>query len=318
MWEEHPKFVLALEELSSQLKRSNSENLTTRRKRLFGSSTLPRILFICGGDQKYCKNRGIIESYLRKYSTNIFTFRAEYAWDVMVNSKKNVNALALEEWLADFSDAVIILVESYGTVAELGAFSMSDSLRRKLLPILDKRYSKDPSFINTGPVRWVDNDSVYKPCIYTDFNSILKIMPEIVNRIDTQRPKFYVDRDDKEKTFGNLNLSRKELLLFILMIIISIGPVNEDIIISQCKTILEIKSKKDINEIEFIISLSVALEMAKTKIINDKCYYFPNNIENIGNNDSIVSIIKSCQRIRARCLSHLVYIESYTKTLENL
>jgi len=63
----------------------------------------------------------------------------ENAWEIFSKDKKE-NVLALEEWLADFSDVVIVLVESYGTAAELGAFALSNTLRIKLLPIVDIKW----------------------------------------------------------------------------------------------------------------------------------------------------------------------------------
>ena len=110
---------------------------------------MPKIVFICGGDESYCKNRAKLETYIQNHLPKYLTFRAENAWAVISEhfnsdkSNKETNALALEEWLADFSDIVIILVESFGTVAELGAFSLSPVLRKKLIPILDKRYKDD-------------------------------------------------------------------------------------------------------------------------------------------------------------------------------
>lgn len=120
-----------------------------------------------------------------------------------------INALQLEEWLADLSDAVIIIVESFGTVAELGAFSISEPLRTKLLPILDKRFKNDESFINTGPVSWVNQDSIYKPSIYADFETILTVIPDIIDKIDSGRPKFYTSRV-KETTIGSFLFSKKK------------------------------------------------------------------------------------------------------------
>jgi len=97
------------------------------------------MIFICGGDESTCKNRKTIEEYFKKHLPKFLTFRAENAWEIFSKDKKE-NVLALEEWLADFSDVVIVLVESYGTAAELGAFALSNTLRIKLLPIVDIKW----------------------------------------------------------------------------------------------------------------------------------------------------------------------------------
>jgi hypothetical protein len=138
MWFKHPKYLVARKHFASEF---------TPWKLTVLHQSLPKVLFICGGDDKYCKNRKLIEEYFQRHLQELLTFRAEDAWKV-ISQVDSANVLALEEWLADFSDVVIILIESFGTVAELGAFSLSNTLRKKLLPIIDNSYVKDESFIN--------------------------------------------------------------------------------------------------------------------------------------------------------------------------
>ncbi|QYJ92253.1 retron St85 family effector protein [Shewanella spartinae] len=319
MWFEHPKYKVAYRELISQLKRdSSSTSLSAKRSYLFGREPLPKIIFICGGDPEFCSNREVMEVYLKRHASNILTFRAEYAWDTIVKSRKNnINALALEEWLADFSDVVIILVESFGTVAELGAFSMATDLRRKLLPILDKQFEHVPSFINTGPVKWVNQESKYGPCIYSEFESILTCMPELISRVDLRRSRNYTTRDE-EHTYGNMKFNRKELLFIVILIIISIGPVTEDIILDACKDSFNIHTKTEVSDLKFIVSLSVALGVIGCIEINEVVYYYCNSFEELKSNKSMQALMKVSQDIRAKCASSLVYIDSYNKTLNKV
>ncbi|HAW94332.1 MAG: hypothetical protein CML22_09915 [Rheinheimera sp.] len=318
MWFNHPKFYLARNELMKQLdhfKSSSSKPELVRRK-YFGSEPLPKIIFICGGDEKNFPNRLKVENYIKKHSKNNLTFRAEYAWETIVESKKKtVNALELEDWLADFSDVVLILVESFGTVAELGAFSMGPDLRKKLLPILNKKFEKDESFINTGPVRWVNNDSKYGPCIHADFDSILTCMPDVLERVDVRRSKIYASRSEEE-TYGELKFTRKEMLFLVVLVIISIGPVSEDVVVSVFKEAFNIKGKSGVDDIEFFISLSVALKMTKKAMIEDDLYYFCKDYNNLKNSIAVEPLLNLSQSIRSRCLSHLVYIKDYINTLE--
>ncbi|MDA6066697.1 retron St85 family effector protein [Idiomarina abyssalis] len=320
MWLKHPKFQSAINELISELKgRGGNESPEARnwRQSLFGKESPPKIVFICGGDPILCSNRLQIEQYIKRHSENLVTFRAEYAWETMVELKSSINALALEEWLADFSDVVLILVESFGTAAELGAFSAGMPLRKKLLPILDKHYEPDESFINTGPVRWVNNDSGYGPCIYANFDCILTSMPEVLARIDYKRPKFYTARRD-DNTYGDLKLNHKELLFIIILIVTSIGPITESVIEHVCKEAFNIKGKNEIQDIRFIISLTVALEVVDKKSNCGEVYYFCKNHENLKNNKAMHALLRKSQDIRSRCLSHLVYIEEFNKFLSEV
>ncbi|OEA20985.1 hypothetical protein BBM55_06220 [Vibrio parahaemolyticus] len=320
MWFKHPNFISAKRYLISQFKSieqsKKSSDMKDARSALFGRNALPKLLFVCGGDPKYCKRRGEIENYLSRHAKHLLTFRAEYAWETISNTQSDVNALELEEWLADLSDAVIIIVESFGTVAELGAFSLSKPLRSKLLPILDRQYENDESFVNTGPVRWVDRDSVYSPTIYANFDTILTSIPEILERIDSARPKFYNSREGS-KTIGNFLFTKKEMLFVIIIIVTSIGPVDSDNIVDICKKSFGIRNKADIDEIELLISLCVALEIVHPIIISGHiCYTCHDYTKLYGTTTS--HLLNTSQKLRGVCVSKLIYIKEYVKEIKRL
>ncbi|WP_050907916.1 retron St85 family effector protein [Vibrio harveyi] len=321
MWFKHPNFISAKQYLISQFKgierSKKSSDMKEARSALFGRSALPKLLFICGGDPRYCKRRGEIENYLSKHAKHLLTFRAEYAWETISNTQSSVNALELEEWLADLSDAVIIIVESFGTVAELGAFSLSEPLRTKLLPILDRQYANDESFVNTGPVRWVDRDSVYRPTIYADFDTILTAVPEVLARIDSDRPKFYYSREG-DKTLGNFLFTKKEMLFVIILIITSIGPVNDENIIDICKKSFGISKKSDVSEIRLLISLCVALEIVEPITISGYICYTCHDYTKLYNTSTTNHLLNTSQKLRGACVSKLIYIEEYVSEIKRL
>src|SRR5690606_21262580 len=124
-----------------------------------------------------------------------YVFYAEAIWSDP-SRPRNDNALEMENQLADLADAVIIIVESPGTFAELGAFSSNPSLRKKMLPILSHEYKniKD-SFIATGPVQWIDKDSLFKPSLYANHSMILQAAPEIDERMKRIKPELSSSAD---------------------------------------------------------------------------------------------------------------------------
>ncbi len=305
MWFNHPKYLCARSRFCSELSLTNLRNL---------HSYLPKILFICGGDAKYCPNRSVLEGYIGKHHPNLLTFRAEYAWEVINKQtlhEKSVNALSLEEWLADFSDVVIILVESFGTVAELGAFSLSPALRKKLLPILDKNYSTDESFINTGPVRWVDLDSKYGPSIYTDFSTILTCMPEVEHRISKNRYGLV----SQDQLYGLYRYSKKVLLFFILYIVSSFGPVPTKEVVGIVNDVIQYKDRKIIS---FVLSIGVALGLFNEHIINGESYFTCFDYEKLFRHDETSKLLHGIQRSRARTVSTLMMIQDYKNALRKV
>src|SRR5205085_9735064 len=93
------------------------------------------------------------------------------------------------------------------------------ALRKKLLPLIDATHRGTPSFINTGPVRWIDKDSRYAPTIYGDHAVILETMPEIERRM---RPLRFRQAED----ITNINARPKYLLFLIADLVAIIGPAS--------------------------------------------------------------------------------------------
>lgn len=188
-----------------------------------------------------------------------------YADDVWTNISKHkeLNALQMEDKLGQLSDAVIILVESPGTFAELGAFSLSCELRQKLLPIMDKQFESDPSFINTGPIRWVNKDSNFKPALYADFREILTVAPQIDDRLKSiPRPRF--------KNISDI-ANRPRYLLFLLLDLLSvITPAPENHIAYYLEQII---GKNPAWPTMDLLALGVALKLVRHFSVNDTTYY---------------------------------------------
>eukprot|EP01133_Synstelium_polycarpum_P018996 gene18996-22739_t len=63
--------------------------------------------------------------------------------------------LALESILANSVDAIVIFPESPGSFAEIGAFSNDEKLRNKIICFANKKFQRNKSFINYGPLRLV-------------------------------------------------------------------------------------------------------------------------------------------------------------------
>lgn len=269
---------------------------------------LPKIIFICGGDEKFHPNRKIIEEYFRLHHKKFLTFRAEDAWIVISKNSSSENALAHEEWLAGFSDVVMILVESYGTVAELGAFSLNEQLRKKLLPVLDINYQNEASFINTGPVRWINSDSKFRPCIYTNFKTILTVMPEIEKRINRTVQESVSPKD----RFGKFGFTNKVMLFFTLQILVVIGPITTDEIVNIVSNILQERGKR---RVEFILAVGVALGIFKIHSKDGADFYYCKDFERLFSAENTKRLLHRIQLNRGKALSSLIGITEYKKLL---
>ena len=112
-------------------------------------------VFLCGADiTKKDKIRyKIAEALKNKFWVDIIY--PEDIFDELLYSSKTKDLLSLEGLLADSVDAIVLIPESPGSFAELGAFANDEKLRSKLICVIDKKYKKDKSFINQGPLKLV-------------------------------------------------------------------------------------------------------------------------------------------------------------------
>ena len=67
------------------------------------------------------------------------------------------NLLDLEEYIAAIVDAVILFVESAGSICELGAFTKTPEIINKMHDFLMNDHGINPSFIVNGPPRYLEN-----------------------------------------------------------------------------------------------------------------------------------------------------------------
>lgn len=175
-------------------------------------------VFLCGGANSSRRER--LRNYLLKQVPDLLgVFYAERVWEHLVVHASSMSALEMESELAKLADIVIVIVESPGTFAELGAFSLSSELRAKMLPILDSQYADQDSFIVTGPVRWINQDSRFQPSIYVKLDTVLDCVAEVEERLSRiPRPK--------SANVQNLADSRRHLLFFLCDLVAVTYPVT--------------------------------------------------------------------------------------------
>lgn len=169
------------------------------------------------------------------------------------------SALEMEADLANLADLVIIVVESPGTFAELGAFSLSDPLRVKLLPLVDKKYADAESFIANGPLRWIDRESQFAPTIYVPLYRILEVVDHIEERI-SRIPKSKICR------LEDLAKSPKHLLFFLCDLVAIIYPATANMIEYYIRKIAPSISSSGIN-VPTLLGLAVAMDLMKTSVL---------------------------------------------------
>ncbi len=126
----------------------------------------PKLIFLCGGktaeSRQYRSARDYFYRHLKSKATKIAQ-RVKLAEDVNAwfHRGEFPDLLELENYLADLADITVLFVESPGSIAELGAFATSDTLRPKTLAVLNNfnLHGSDRSFITDGPVQKIKNEN---------------------------------------------------------------------------------------------------------------------------------------------------------------
>lgn len=139
-------------------------------------NTYKTTIFLCGADisQKEKLRYQIAKSLSNWwYSFQYDIIYPEDIFEELLYGSHTKDLLSLENLLAESVDAVVLIPESPGSFAELGAFANDEKLRNKLICIIDKKYKKEKSFINQGPLKLVKKTNK-NAMIYVDPKEISK------------------------------------------------------------------------------------------------------------------------------------------------
>ena len=118
----------------------------------------PSFIFLCGGPiskdpDTFLSCRDIFYTYINKknpsFCPNII--RAEQIFTYFEHSEYH-DLLRFEKDLAELSALTVLFSESYGSIAELGSFSVLETIQDRLLVIMHQDDANQESFIWRGPV----------------------------------------------------------------------------------------------------------------------------------------------------------------------
>lgn len=179
-------------------------------------------VFLCGADitQKDKIRYKIAEALKWRFWADIIY--PEDIFDDLLYSSKTNDLLSLEGLLADSVDAIVLIPESPGSFAELGAFANDEQLRSKLICIVDKKYRKDKSFINQGPLRLVKKANPFG-LVFIDPEEIDEEIDRLISSLRKMK-RASAKRGDE--------ISLLQLENFLLPSIYLLEPVSKEILVS--------------------------------------------------------------------------------------
>lgn len=139
-----------LPELSALYQDLNLEKLRIARPSKF--------VFLCGGTIRSDKSKKA--DSLRDYLYRIRSLGTRLRGEVVLAETATQlyrdttysDLISFEEDIARVAAIVLVIAESPGSLAELGAFASNNTIRKTLRIIMEQRYSTAESFIRFGPV----------------------------------------------------------------------------------------------------------------------------------------------------------------------
>lgn len=119
------------------------------------------IVFLCGGviDVTSTKPTSIRDALCRELAKVDDQWRRiKLAEDYKDWAHDSVysDLVTFERHLAELSSLIVLILESPGSIAELGLFSAIAEFREKLLVFIDSEHYKAPSFIRLGPIDYLE------------------------------------------------------------------------------------------------------------------------------------------------------------------
>ncbi|HEX7478526.1 MAG TPA: retron St85 family effector protein [Polyangiales bacterium] len=131
-----------------------------------------RRVFLCGAATgKRTSVRERLAAALTAHSRHsTLVYYPEKLFDELLTGVGRHDLLSLENLLAEGVTAIVVVLESPGAMTELGAFANHDQLRKKLIVVQDKKFVRDRSFIQLGPIRLL-RDQRDGRVIDADFNN---------------------------------------------------------------------------------------------------------------------------------------------------
>jgi len=229
-------------------------------------------IFLCGsGEKDSTRNLLRVELEKRFY----FVFYPEDLFMDMIAMNKNYDLLSFEELLADESDKIIVVCESIGSAAEMGAFVQNESTQKKLIICSDKDYKKKKSFINIGPIKyhellkgsryWFDKKDVISLANDIDHELKLEIRRKILHE-----PKKLPEIDlveQKPEITVNDELRMKDIITFLPIIIWFFEMIERQEVYTALYELF-IKNSKNKEEQKFKIRFNASINfLVKQRLI---------------------------------------------------
>lgn len=249
--------------------------------------------------------------YADKQLINFRFFLAERASiDLLAHSEPQfLDLAAFELLISEIADCIVLFPESAGSIAELGFFSNSKDVRKKILLVNDQQYQGSESFINLGPVNLINTWSNFRPSIVLDFQSrtidFSPVREKLTRLIRSSNRKAFVYKPVRQmNSFEKVSVVLELINIFQIVTLEHLLRILESAFEAN-------EADHGPDEVPTIISFLIALQLIERKGDGEQYFVMGKNVESFIDFDNI-----TIDDIKAEIL--LYYREHEPETLGSL
>ena len=196
-------------------------------------------IFLCGGvaPEIVMHTKKVLRDYVRDELEKISKYNVWYPeklFDYNICEEKS-DMLTLEEYLGEHCDMLMLICNSMGTAAELGAFSSNDKTLEKLFVLNGEEYERKDSFIENGPIKKLKREKGSDRIIRYN-NEKTDIMEKIRKVIN--KKYYYYQKPRKEKKFSSLD-DFSSVCVFLIIIIFLFDSVTEKLLYGELSEFID-------------------------------------------------------------------------------
>lgn len=223
------------------------------------------LVFLCGANQSNLvpsARRAFIKTGVESHLPHARIVYAEKVMEELATHGAHRNLLDIEHQISSIADWILIVLESYSSFCELGAFA-DKKFREKLIVINDSTFQTQPSFINHGPIQAISEDVSPEHVIWypmspdgiTQLDAIGQTLSSVLKVVGARKPRAKLPKS------AFLPASNDQNALFFLHDLIHLcGPITHVETISLYKHIFGDHSFDEVKALRGVLHASGFLE----------------------------------------------------------
>ena len=228
-------------------------------------------IFLCGGevDVKKAQPPSVREALCRELAkdrdleSRIRLAENYKEWSFDGHYK---DLLTFEDHIAQLSAVIVLILESPGSLTELGLFAALETIRKKLLVFISNHHYEQPSFIRLGPVKYLEDNENKAACFpwvkigpsgreSFDAKKLEEIQPELFEAVKERLPLANTDTPFDKNLWLHRALLVCELIwlmsaLTITELVSFLGSLGIEVAQSDLKQTLFILEKMELVAVE--------------------------------------------------------------------